>query len=178
MFGSKIFSRLFFKRTYATYKRFDNTTSSSSFTTSYAHLLTNRKTLYIGGGLLGFYVYNLHDAPYTHRSRFIWVPYWLETKIGDYSYRQIYQQFQSQILPHSNPLYNRVSTIMNKLLDVALNDNINDDLNARFLNHLKSLKWEINIIQNDSLPPNAFILPNGKIFIFSSIMPICKMKMD
>lgn len=174
MFGSKIFLRLFFKRTYATYKRFDNTTSSSSFTTSYAHLLTNRKTLYIGGGLLGFYVYNLHDAPYTHRSRFIWVPYWLETKIGDYSYRQIYQQFQLQILPHSNPLYNRVSTIMNKLLDVALNDNINDDLNARFLNHLKSLKWEINIIQNDSLPPNAFILPNGKIFIFSSIMPICK----
>ena len=38
----------------------------------------------------------------------------------------------------------------------------------------EKFKMEINIIQNDSLPPNAFILPNGKIFIFSSIMSICQ----
>ncbi|EMG48212.1 hypothetical protein G210_1265, partial [Candida maltosa Xu316] len=150
---------------------FDNKTSS--FTTSYSHLLTSRKLLYTGAGLIGFYVYNLHEAPYTHRLRFLWVPYWLENKIGDYSYGQIYGQFRSMILPHSNPLYARVSNIMNKLLTVALTDNINENLDSRFLAHLKSLKWEINIVESNDSPPNAFILPNGKIFIFSSILPIC-----
>ena len=172
MFKTRLFFRPWLKRTYATYKRFDNTTSS--FTTSYAHILTSRKTLYVGGGLLGFYIYNLHAAPFTGRRRFIWVPYWLENKIGDYSYYQIYNQYKLMILPHSNPLYTRVSNIMNKLLSVALTDNINDDISQRFLKHLKSLNWEINIIQNNNLPPNAFILPNGKIFIFSSILPICE----
>lgn len=175
MFRTRLNFHPWLKRTYATYKRFDN--SKSSFTTSYTHLLTNRKTLYIGGGLLGFYIYNSHEAPYTKRRRFIWVPYWLENKIGDYSYYQIYNQFKLMILPHSNPLYSKVSNIMNKLLNVALTDNNIDDgndLNQRFLNHLRSLNWEINIIENNSLPPNAFILPNGKIFIFSSILSICE----
>ncbi|CAI5759101.1 unnamed protein product [Candida verbasci] len=154
-----------FTRTYATYKRFNNTTKS----VNYYNLLHSRKTLYVGGGLIGFYIYNLHEAPYTHRRRFIWVPFWLGEKIGDYTYKQIMYQYGSQILPHSNPLYSKVSNVMNKLLQVSLNSE--ETHQKQFL---KNLNWEINIINNDSLPPNAFILPNGKIFIFSSILRICQ----
>lgn len=157
-------------RPYASYRRFNNSQSSTNIYEHYLLLLTSRKALYIGGGLLGFYLFNLHEAPFTHRLRFIWIPFWIETKIGDYSYRQIMSQYGSMILPHLNPLYGRISSIMNKLLATAIANN-EDQTQKR---HLKELHWEINIIQNDSLPPNAFILPNGKIFIFSSILPICE----
>ncbi|KAK6199427.1 peptidase family M48-domain-containing protein [Scheffersomyces amazonensis] len=155
-------------RQYATYKRFDNRPPNS---VNYWSILTSRKTIYFLGGCAAFYVYNLNEAPFTHRYRFIWIPYWLETKIGDYSYQQIMFQYGNAIVPHTNPLYGKISGIMNKLLTVAINNN--DDPKQR--EHLKSLDWSINIIQVDpkTYPPNAFILPNGKIFIFSSILPIC-----
>ncbi|CAK9441337.1 uncharacterized protein LODBEIA_P52060 [Lodderomyces beijingensis] len=156
-------------RRYSTYRRFNNS-QSTPLAQYYIQLLTSRNALYILAALLAFYIYNLHEAPYTHRRRFIWVPYWLETKIGDYSYRQIMAQYGSMIMPHSNPLYGRISSIMNRLLATA----IANDENSAQKQHLRSLSWEINIIHNDRLPPNAFILPNGKIFIFSSILPICE----
>ncbi|GEQ69182.1 hypothetical protein JCM33374_g2853 [Metschnikowia sp. JCM 33374] len=82
-------------------------------------------------------------------------------------------QYQGHLLPHTNPAYGRVSRIMNKLLASAI-QNTPDPAQAA---HLKSLDWTINIIQVTDVgqePPNAFILPNGKIFVFSSILPICQ----
>ncbi|EGW35641.1 uncharacterized protein SPAPADRAFT_53830 [Spathaspora passalidarum NRRL Y-27907] len=162
---------MFFFRRYATYKRFNGNTSSSSY--NYLQVLTSRKVAYFAAGSIGFYVYNLHEAPYTHRKRFIWIPYSLEEKAGDYSYQQIKEQYQHQILPPSHPLYRRISSIMNKLLDVALTGENSEVPNAQ-LQHLRNLKWEINVVASEKDPPNAFILPNGKIFIFSSIIPICQ----
>ncbi|RLV91439.1 Mitochondrial metalloendopeptidase OMA1 [Spathaspora sp. JA1] len=160
-----------FVRRYATYKRFSGANSTS--TRNYYQLLTSRNGLYLVGGSLGFYIYNLHEAPYTHRRRFIWIPYWLETKIGDYSYQQIKYQFQNQILPPTHPLYKRISNVMNKLLVVALT-NETSNTSQQQQEHLRNLKWEINVVASEQDPPNAFILPNGKIFIFSSIIPICQ----
>lgn len=169
------YNNSFFKRqntrSYATYKRFNNTSSDFNLT----HILYNRRTAYFGAGLLGFYVYNLDEAPFSKRLRFIWIPYWLERKIGDYSYRQIMYQYQNQIVPTNDPLYSKIGTIMNKLLTVAISSSF-DPTDEKQRNHLESLNWQIHIIQVDprKVPPNAFILPNGKIFIFSSILPICK----
>lgn len=122
---------------------------------------------------MAFYVYNLNEAPYTHRYRFLWVPYWMERKIGDYSYSLIISQFGRQLVPSSDPQYRRIRDVMNRLLTSAIN-NTTDPQQAA---HLKSLDWSISIIQvqdPQKEPPNAFILPNGKVFIFSSIFPICK----
>lgn len=175
MFRTASTRRLFFhpplRRTYATYKRFDNA-SPSHFSTSYFNFLKNRKTLYVGAGFLAFYLYNQNEAPFTHRRRFIWIPYSLERKIGDYSYQQIHYQYQSKIIPHNHPLYAKVSNVMNRLLSVAFATAVQDPDHKQ---HLQNLDWEINIIAADSsMPPNAFILPNGKIFVFSSIIPICE----
>ncbi|CUM64438.1 uncharacterized protein PRCAT00002042001 [Priceomyces carsonii] len=154
-------------RKYATYRRFNGTNGPTL-----QDVLKSRKTVYVGLSLVGFYLYNQDEAPYTHRRRFLWIPYWLETKIGDYSYRQILYQYNNQILPENNPLYGRVSNVMNKLLTSALLGTM-DEKQKR---HLQSLGWRIHIIEVDprKVPPNAFVLPNGKIFIFSSILPICE----
>lgn len=154
-------------KSYASYRRFD----SSNARIDYKKLLYNRNTIYVGLSLGAFYVYNLDEAPFTKRLRFIWIPYWLETKIGNYSYNQILNEYRDQLLPLNDPLYNRVTNIMNRLLTMALSNSTDE----KQVEHLKKLDWSIHIIQVDpnTIPPNAFILPNGKIFIFSSILPIC-----
>lgn len=153
---------------HASYKRFQ---PAPKF--SVASLLSNRLTLYFGGGCVAFYFYNLDEAPFTHRRRFIWIPYWMETKIGDYSYSQIMAQYKGKVAPKTDPVYAQITRVMNKLLASAI-DNTQDPNQAA---HLKLLNWTINVVNVTDPrqePPNAFILPNGKIFIFSSILPICQ----
>lgn len=153
-------------RAYATYNRFDNASKPLDFSS----LLKSRYTPYIVLGAGGFYFYNLDHAPFTGRRRLIWVPYWLETMVGNMSYKQFYSAYRNQLVPPQDPLYNRVLNIMNKLLASAVKYSDNE----KQINHLKSLNWKIHIINSNSThdPPNAFILPNGKIFVFSSILPI------
>lgn len=135
--------------------------------------LASRNAVYFGVGVAGFCVYNLENAPVTNRLRIVWIPFWLETKIGDYSYYQIYNQYRQQILPSNDRQYQSVTKVMNKLLSTVLSS---PQIPENQKQHLSKLDWKINIIQVDpnEVPPNAFILPNGKIFIFSSILPICE----
>lgn len=150
-------------RRFATYKRFDNGPAPLDL----RGILTSR---WVQGSVLGlgaFYTYNLDRAPITGRVRCLWVPYFMERKIGDMSYKQILYQFGGQLLPTSHPLYHRIGTIMNQLLSTAIRNTPDQAL----VDHLKSLKWQIHIINVDqNTPPNAFILPNGKIFVFLSIL--------
>lgn len=161
--------RSFSHRPYSTYNHF----KSSKPPLNLRHLLTKRYVAYTAAGAIVFYVYNLDSAPFTGRRRFIWIPYWLERKIGDYSYAQLLSQFQLRIVPQNDPHYAQISRIMNRLLASA----IDGTADPHQVEHLKSLDWAIHIINAPDAtrePPNAFILPNGKIFIFSSILPICQ----
>lgn len=160
---------------FASYKRFNGNNQPINIT----RLLYNRNSIYVGLGLVGFYIYNLDEAPFTHRRRFLWIPYWMEEKIGDYSYKQILWQYQDQVVPATDPIYNKISKIMNRLLTVALTNENLSQLVEQLLDtqrkHLQNLNWTIHVVKVDAqTPPNAFILPNGKIFIFSSILPICR----
>lgn len=152
---------------YATYNSFRNTNKFN-----FQSFFTNKTVLYTGLGLVGFFLYFQDEAPFTHRRRFLWVPYWLEKKIGDMSYKQIMYQYKSSIVPYNDPIYSKISDIVDKLLETSYQYSDN----PQQISHLKNLKWQIHVIQvnPNEVPPNAFILPNGKVFIFSSILPICK----
>lgn len=155
-------------RPYATYKRFKN--DNSSFNT--IDIINSKYTKIFVAGSVIFYLYNLDSAPFTGRTRLLWIPYWMEAKIGDYSYSQLLQQYRKRILPASDPHYAQISKVMNRLLASAI-DGTSDPKQKE---HLRKLDWKIHIINTQNAlqdPPNAFILLNGKIFIFSSILPIC-----
>lgn len=152
-------------RHYSTYRRFENTRAPFSLL-----LLRNKYVLYFGGACVAFYLYNIDQAPFTGRLRFLWIPYWLERKIGDYSYSQILGQYRHQLAPENDPTYKRIRHVMDRLLAAAV-DNTPDPQQAQ---HLKLLQWHIHVIYAPNDPPNAFILPNGKIFVFLSILPICR----
>lgn len=147
-------NRLVFKRN-VTYVRFNN--RSPMFAPTPAKL----RGLGITGGLLGlFYVSNLNEAPISHRKRFLWISEGLEKKIGDFTYKQLLSEYQGKLLPKNHPLNKKIEKIFKRLL--IHSDLANSDID-----------WEINVINDPELPPNAFVLPNGKIFIFSSMISIC-----
>ena len=37
---------------------------------------------------------------------------------------------------------------------------------------IKGVEWELNVI--DSSEVNAFVVPGGKVFVFTGILPVCK----
>ncbi|KAL7662530.1 Peptidase M48 domain-containing protein [[Candida] zeylanoides] len=148
-----------------------------------ARWLYSRNAVYVGVAAAAVCAYNLERAPVTGRVRLLWVPHWLERKIGDYSYRQILAQYRHQLVPPSDPAYARVSRVMNRLLEAAaargsapsaLGGGPGGAAGAGAPGALGGAAWQIHIVNAPAEPPNAFILPNGKIFIFSSILPVCR----
>lgn len=119
-----------------------------------------RKQLaYAGVGIGIFYVANLEQAPVTGRYRFMIVPRWLEMKVGEQAYAQTMGQFRPNILPDYHPEARKIKSIMKRIIAVA-------DLPS-------DIQWKIHVVRGN-FPPNAFVLPGGKVFVFESILPICK----
>lgn len=174
-FGDKIFSatqnasiRFTTLRAYhhATYRRFNNARPGFQFN---IHDPTTRKMLsYVaaGGGL--FYLANLKEAPVSGRRRFLWIPPSLEAMIGNSSYKSILRETSSFLLPESHPTTQRVSKIFSRIVDAASKDPTVDKT------LLQGIKWKVHIVNNPRAPPNAFVLPGGKVFVFSSILDICQ----
>lgn len=163
----RTFSKVRFNSPPITYRRFNNNQGNS-----FRQLLfdaTSRRYLAIlfGGGSL-FYLTHLEEAPVSGRTRFIWLPRWLELKVGEYSYRSIIGQTRGSILPPNHPLTQKVSRIFEKIVEAAEKDPTIDK------NLITGVKWQVHIVDDPRAPPNAFVLPGGKVFVFSSILGICK----
>lgn len=154
-------SQVFFARNsprfYATYKRFNNQVSSSNPLQD----PTTRRwgAIIIGVGLV-VYVYNLDEAPVTGRRRFIWTTERMERMIGDRTYNELMSQYRGKILPERHPQTQRAKGMFHKILRVSPVDE-------------SKLDWKVHVIDDPTAPPNAFVLPGGKVFVFGSILPIC-----
>lgn len=150
------------------YQRFNNQQSQRSF----AQLLVDpvsRKYLGItfGGGAL-FYITHLEEAPVSGRRRFIWIPRWLELKIGKYTYNSMLRETGNAILPYNHTMTKKVEKIFEKVVDAAYKDPSIDK------SSMEGINWQIHVVNDPTQPPNAFVLPGGKVFVFSSILGICK----
>ncbi|EMR09033.2 hypothetical protein PNEG_02806 [Pneumocystis murina B123] len=104
-----------------------------------------------------YYFSHIEYVPISNRRRFNDVSPQFEKKISQETYRQIIHQYRGRILPSNHPLTRRVQQVMIRLIRAS---------------KLKDIDWEIHVI--DDPQRNAFILPGGKVFVFSGILPICK----
>ncbi|CCE64973.1 hypothetical protein TPHA_0J01520 [Tetrapisispora phaffii CBS 4417] len=151
------------------YERFNNADQRGLTLSNIIYDKNKRKYVYYAvGGFAVFYFINLKKAPISGRMQFIWLPEWLELKIGKYSYNSIINQYQQHILPPNNKLTRKVENIFYKVLDASIKDPEIDN------SKINSVKWEVHIIDTPNASPNAFVLPGGKVFVFTSILPICK----
>lgn len=105
-----------------------------------------------------FYVYNLETVPLSGRRRFNCVSEETERQQARSAFQQVMQQFGNQILPPDHPDSRIVEQVMRRLIPSS---------------GLGSEGWEVRVI-GDPKQQNAFVLPGGKVFVFSGILPICK----
>ncbi|CAN6641914.1 mitochondrial metalloendopeptidase Oma1p [Trichomonascus vanleenenianus] len=152
-------------RRYATYRTFE---SKSGAPRNYNKYIQWGGSVAVLGGI--FYVSNLDTAPYSNRSRFIIVPKALERRIGDQGYRQTLNEYGRYLLPENHPYTVKVRNVMQRLLAASTDPTNIEHSNTKFSN---DLEWKVHVIDDPRAAPNAFVLPNGKVFVFTSILPIC-----
>lgn len=117
--------------------------------------------LYYCGGFAvfigGVYTLNLEKVPVSGRRRFnIIKPEW-ELWLSSSTAEQVKQEFGNRILPPQDPRTRMVQRVLDRLIPQS---------------GLEGQDWEVTVIDYDE--PNAFVIPGGKVFVFTGILPICK----
>lgn len=117
----------------------------------------NKKTVLVVAGAGGtFYVVNLEQVPVTGRRRFnVLSPEAEKQMAGDY--RDILNQFKGKVLPERHPYTQLVAKVVERLLPST--------------GGLAGDEWRVFVI-DDPNQMNAFVVPGGKVFVFSGILPI------
>ncbi|CAG8506669.1 2635_t:CDS:2 [Cetraspora pellucida] len=114
--------------------------------------------IYTGGGgflLTVYYVNHLEVVPISNRRRFMDVTPKQEAKLAQQAYSEIMRRYHHNILPSWDHRTRFVRAVAQQIIRVS---------------GMEDLKWEVHVI--DSPEKNAFVLPGGKIFVFTGILPI------
>ncbi|EPS39611.1 hypothetical protein H072_6598 [Dactylellina haptotyla CBS 200.50] len=110
------------------------------------------------GGITGsWYLYNIEEVPVSGRRRFNVISTHLEQQLGDSQYQQVVQQYHSHILPDNDPRVIQVRRVLARLIP-------HSGLPSNY-------DWKVTVI--DSQETNAFVIPGGKVFVFTGILPVC-----
>ncbi|XP_028409656.1 metalloendopeptidase OMA1, mitochondrial-like [Dendronephthya gigantea] len=120
-------------------------------------LIAGILSIFAGSWLFLYYIH-LEETPYTKRSRYVGVTPKQVKEIAESQLRQFLENYAENILPVSHPYHKRVYQVTKRLILANL-DEIHDDLN-----------WEVNVIESNEM--NAFVLPNGQIFVFTGLLRI------
>ncbi|KAK3360098.1 peptidase family M48-domain-containing protein [Lasiosphaeria hispida] len=113
------------------------------------------------GGACIFYFANLETVPVSGRTRFNVYGAEAVREAGEMQYQAILYQLEQQggrILPEWDWRAARVRKVMRKLIPFS---------------GMAGEDWEIYVI-DDSKTANAFVLPGGKVFVFSGILPMAR----
>ncbi|KAJ2609303.1 metalloendopeptidase [Coemansia sp. RSA 1804] len=116
---------------------------------------------YVAGGSTAagtvYYQAHVEESP-TGRRRFINVSHKTEERMGRQSYQQVLREYGGQIVPQGTAVDRYVRRVAQRIIGV-----VQSEMDA---------DWEIHVI--DSPERNAFVLPGGKIFVFSGLLPIAE----
>lgn len=105
----------------------------------------------------GFYIVNLETVPVSGRRRFNVVSPENEQWAAQQQYEEIMKQYGGQLLPAYHPQVRMVQRVADRLIPSS---------------GLEGEEWEVHVIQDEM--ENAFVIPGGKIFVFSGILDVCK----
>ncbi|KAH7115133.1 mitochondrial metalloendopeptidase OMA1 [Dendryphion nanum] len=145
------------------YQRFGGT--RSRYGSGLLYQWAARPTFYRDVGLIttgaaGFYVYNLEEVPVSGRRRFNFISPQLEAYIAEGTLQEIKQEYRGAFLSEDDPRVRQVKKVLDRLLPYVQGVG------------LENVDWEVNVI--DSPDQNAFVIPGGKVFVFTGILPLCK----
>lgn len=121
--------------------------------------------LLIIGGAGVYYVVNLEEVPSTGRWRFNDIGINEEQQMGAQAYHETLAQYRSRILPNSHPVSVQVRRVVSRIVNAA------KELDEKRAPGAQPTSWSVHVINDPQ--KNAFVLPGGKIFVFTGILPIC-----
>jgi len=114
---------------------------------------------FISTGVSGIYVYNLETVPVSGRRRFNVISPDYEKQQGDELYQELIQEYRGNLLPPHHPKVQMVQRVLDRLIP---HSGLTDENNH----------WEVHVIDEDT--KNAFVVPGGKVFVFSGILDVCR----
>lgn len=103
-----------------------------------------------------YYNYHLEETPLTGRKRFIIFNDDQVKGIADKEFLALTDDLKDSILPMNHPSHMRVFRVSKRIL------------NANISPQVTSKNWEVNVVDSDAV--NAFVLPNGQIFIMTGML--------
>ncbi|KNE61563.1 hypothetical protein AMAG_18647 [Allomyces macrogynus ATCC 38327] len=116
-------------------------------------------TGFVIGGLGAYYVSHLNEVPISRRRRFISLPSEAEAKVAEAAYKEMTEEYWSRLLKDDHPIAQVVHKVASDIINAAeLADKAD---------------WTIHVVDAPEMP-TAFVLPGGKIFVFTGILPICE----
>ncbi|KAF2015257.1 mitochondrial metalloendopeptidase OMA1 [Aaosphaeria arxii CBS 175.79] len=142
------------------YQRFGGATASNILYRWAARPTFYRDVGFISVGAGGFYLYNLEEVPVSGRRRFNIISPQLEAYAAQGTMEQIKEEYRGKFLPEYDLRVRQVKKVLARLLPYVSGTGL-DDLN-----------WEVHVIESPE--QNAFVIPGGKVFVFTGILPLCK----
>lgn len=121
--------------------------------------------LLIIGGAGVYYVANLEEVPSTGRWRFNDIGINEERQMGIQAYHEALTQYRSRLLPESHPVSTQVRRVVSRIVNAA------KEFDEKRAPGVHPTNWSVHVINDPQT--NAFVLPGGKIFVFTGILPIC-----
>ncbi|XP_023239368.1 metalloendopeptidase OMA1, mitochondrial-like [Centruroides sculpturatus] len=118
-------------------------------------------TLFTSGMSAIYYYSHIQETPFTKRKRFIALTPEQFEQIADFQFKMQLELNKSNLLSAQHPACKRVANVANQLLDK------NQEVEL-----IHNKKWTIAVI--DSNIQNAFVLPNGQIFVFTGMLNLCE----
>lgn len=108
-------------------------------------------------GVVGaVYVANLETVPVSGRRRFNIISAEQEAQLAQQQYEVMMQEFGPRILPGYDSRVRQVRKVLSRLIPVS---------------GLEDLDWQVHVV--DSPEQNAMVIPGGKVFVFSGLLPVC-----
>ncbi len=108
-----------------------------------------------------YYLSHIEETPITGRKRFIAIKQKRMDSIYESRFRDMIEIYKNHFLPSNDKKVDRVMKIAIKLIQ-----------SNKDLEQIHEKKWTISVI-NDPNVRNAFVIPTGKIFLFTGILDIC-----
>ena len=105
-------------------------------------------------------------VPFTYRKHTLLLPVGIELLMGDATFKQQIGGYAQagKVLKENNSDYQLIAGIAKRVINA-----VGKEYGGGFQSHVKKFKWEVVVV--DDKVPNAFVLPGGKIVVFTGRHP-------
>ncbi|NWR62080.1 OMA1 Metalloendopeptidase, partial [Bucorvus abyssinicus] len=122
----------------------------------------NKWKILLGASSLGvlfaiFYFTHVEETPITGRARLLVFGKEHFRELSQMEYRMWMEKFKGVILPETDVRYQVVETVLSRLSE-----------SNKDIPQVSALKWVIHVVDEPDI--NAFVLPNGQVFVFAGLL--------